>query len=270
MKKNASFKRYFSVVIVILCACLFCRFAYGECTKKVFYAAWEEWAPYQFKTGNSLGGLDIELLRTAVETAGFKIDFKEMPWKTSLKKIESGTIDIVAGASKTPEREIFGHFSDSYRTEIMRLFVRKGLKERFAFTSVSDLVKSILEKKFRLGYIRGYYYGDEFEKAQKNNKDFDKKVIIATAEDSNFVNLKKERIDGLVTDHYVALDMIKKDRAKKLEEFMEPHSLILNEDPIYFLISKKSVDIECVKKINGVLKSMEENGTRKKIIDKYM
>ena len=45
---------------------------------------WENWPPYQYQTNNTLTGLDIELIKAIVEHMGYKISFKERPWKRLL------------------------------------------------------------------------------------------------------------------------------------------------------------------------------------------
>ena len=73
---------------------------------------WDPWEPYHYMDpkGN-LQGLDVELVRAIAAEAGCSVSFERDNWASLLGRIRNGEIDLISGATRTPEREKFALFS---------------------------------------------------------------------------------------------------------------------------------------------------------------
>ncbi|MBF0208594.1 MAG: transporter substrate-binding domain-containing protein [Oligoflexia bacterium] len=166
------------------------------------------------------------------------------------------------GASKTPEREKFAHFSLPYRKEVMNLYVKKSEKYKFLkYKTVSDLLKNY---NFKLGVVRGYFYGDEFDGLLKD-ENVKKRIYVVEADKVNYTKLSHGRIDGFIADKYVTYDELKKtDLLDKIEPFMKIH-----DNDVFFIFNKKVIGPDILEKINRGVDKIKQEGMYQKIINKY-
>ena len=87
---------------------------------------WELWYPYQYHNKDQqLVGLDIDSFNAIMTEAKLSFTTAEIPWKTHLHFIHKGKMDLAMGASWSKEREEYAYFSLPYRTETVKLFVKK-------------------------------------------------------------------------------------------------------------------------------------------------
>ncbi|HEY1150820.1 MAG TPA: transporter substrate-binding domain-containing protein [Pseudoduganella sp.] len=84
-------------------------------------------------------------------------DVKRYPWPRAERKAVDGD-GLIFGLPKTPERERSLHFSDPTHTNTLWLVTRSDAA--FRFESIQDLHGK------KIGAVRGYGYGDEFERAR--------------------------------------------------------------------------------------------------------
>lgn len=167
---------------------------------------WEEWFPVFYQQDGRLQGPEYELLIALAQQADCQLVFFELPWKRQLKSLENAELDLLFGASRTPEREVFARFSHSYRTEKMLMVVRAS---SMASPPVSVSLRQWLGtpneagREKVLGLILGYYYGDALSP-----------IIADPAIKSRFLEvrwdqqlqelLSKNRIDGYMVEASVA------------------------------------------------------------------
>lgn len=77
--------------------------------------------------------IDQEWLQAIAGSAGFclQAESRETLVARRLALLESGAVDVLVGASRTPERERFAWFSRAYRDERVLLFVRADQQQQF-------------------------------------------------------------------------------------------------------------------------------------------
>jgi len=245
------------VELFVLCAassalCAECNLSLG----------WEPWEPYQYKERETLTGLDVELVSAIFERTGCTLTFVEAPWARLLTLVEHGKVALAMGASHNQEREAYAYFSQPYRSESMRLFMRKGEAVNFPFQTLAEFAKT----PFKLGIIRGYYYGEVFKELM-NSADFKKQVLEADDEEENYTKLLKKRIDGFVSDPFVTAAGL---RNAGISDQVEMHAVVIHENDIYVIFSKNATTQEQVAQFNQALETMKADGTYQKIIDKYL
>lgn len=260
MKKEWTLKQFVRLALVgLLALCMASSVAQAECSLSV---GWEPWEPYQYKEGETLTGLDVELVSAIFTRAGCTLTFVEAPWARLLNLVEHGKVALAMGASHNQEREAYAYFSKPYRSESMRLFVRKGEAANFTFNTLNELAKT----PFKLGVIRGYYYGETFKELM-NNADFKKQVLEADGEEENYTKLIKGRIDGFVSDPFVTTSGLRK---AGISDQIEMHQAVIHDNDIYVIFSKKATSQEQVAQFNQALEAMKADGIYQKIIDKYL
>jgi glutamine transport system substrate-binding protein len=78
------------------------------------------------KTGKMIG-FDMEIIREVADRAGFDINLNTMDFNGIIPALQSGNVDIaIAGITITDEREEIVDFSNPYYDSGLRLLVRKG------------------------------------------------------------------------------------------------------------------------------------------------
>ncbi len=234
--------------------------------KDTLVVGWDDWAPHQIVDKNGiLVGANIELITEISNRAGFKVQFRKMPWKRNLVELESGTVDIALSASKTEERAKYANFSDTYfKLEYNVMFVRKSDKAKFS--SIKSL-KDIIDADFKVGATLGSVYSDEYEELLKNKK-FTDKVQNVSEEKLNVEKLMKGRIDGFIADELGGISLIKESGYENQIDIL--FYLYGEKDASsYLMFSKKSMTKEQVDKMNSALNGMKKDGSYKKIINKY-
>ncbi|MEI8618527.1 ABC transporter substrate-binding protein [Pseudoalteromonas sp. B193] len=84
--------------------------------------------------------------------------------KRAFIELKYGRIDLGWAASYTDERAKYVHFSDNYRTEVMRLYENKNNQH-----SVKNL-EDIFKQGFIVGANFGSYYGESLSNIKLNIK----------------------------------------------------------------------------------------------------
>jgi polar amino acid transport system substrate-binding protein len=188
------------------------------------------------------------------------VKYRAAPWARQLKDLEEGMIQITASSMKTPEREVYAYFSDPYYRESYIVFVRKGEAANYHFKHLCDIIGS----SFRLGVMRDSLYGDDFVRLMKNPA-FSKQIEAVTMDDQNHKKLLAHRLDGFIQE---SSRMSTEGRKTGIFAKVEP-LLVIEENYLYFMFSKKSTNPEIVKVFNIGLKNMRKDGNYQRIFKKY-
>jgi len=261
MKTTLSFDRFMLGLLLIFSALHSATLtAAPSCA---YTMGWEQWKPYQYlDESNNLTGLDIELVESILSNMQCELSLKNKPWKRLLVEAEQGSMDIVASASITAERQKWGYFTEAYRYESRVLFVLKGDAERQPLNNLNDVVST----NFRVGIERGAYNGPEFEKLM-NNESFSEQIKVVRDESINVKKLLSKRIDGYIGDAISGSQLL---RDMKQLDKIEIHPLKIYSSGVYVIFSKLSSSEESIKAFNLSLANLKKNGKHQSIIDKYL
>ena len=146
------------------------------------------WPPY---TDRSLpeNGLSVDLIRTALGRAGYKVDYIEVPWERAVQGVRSGRYDMLNGWP-TSKRSGYARHSQPFLTNRLRWVKRRASDIRY------DGLGSLVP--YRIALSRGYRYDDELESDSRLTKDYV----------SNFVQAAKmllaQRVDLTLEDERTA------------------------------------------------------------------
>ncbi|GAA5143824.1 substrate-binding periplasmic protein [Thalassotalea piscium] len=221
---------------------------------KTLSVGWELWYPYQYRDAQQkLIGLDLDIFNEIIKRINYKVNYTEIPWKRHLNYIKTGDMNIAMGASFNEERAKYALFSEPYRIETVKLFVRKGFAGKIKLKHLKDLSNS----NFMIGVEGGYYYGKDYEKLIKQAA-FRSHITEVLDLEQNIDLLMKGHLDGVLVDPFTMQAFINK--YKMFNEF-EQHKLHIYADDIHIMISKKSKFKNLMPKINGAILSLKKDGT---------
>lgn len=250
------------MIKALVLSLFFASVSFAACPKEI-RIGWEPYAPFQMKKGNDYVGIDFDIVKVVLDKMGCKYQFVERPWKRVLADLEKGDLEITGSASKNAEREKFAFFTNDYIITKNALFIDKAQQSKFTIKSLADMTKA---SGFKLGTNRGYEYGDEFTKASADPK-FKAIIEENDNEEQTFKKIAAGRITATFSNEFVGMDTLKSiglaDKVVKTDFF-------LNEDPSYWMVSKKSLTPAFVDDFNKALESIKKDGTYQKILDKYL
>lgn len=258
---RSSFSKVFVSVLFWLASSLcIAAQANNDC---VLTMGWEPWKPYQFvDDSGELTGYDIDLVKAVVEDMDCTLRLKQINWARGVIETKSGSLDMMAHADFTEERNTWALFSDPYRDNSIVLYVRKGESEHYPFASLQDIVGS----DFRLGAGRGVYLGDAFEELLSDEA-FRKQVFyIDTDEMQQYRVLKAKRVDGFLRSK-TALDNLRKALGEDAD--IEIHPLPIFTSKQHVMFSRKNITQTLVDRFNASLTQIRSTGVYADIEAKY-
>jgi len=219
----------------------------AECSKTLVVNQ-ATWKPYMYKTDEGRpAGLDYDFVKAIVERAGCDFELVELPSKRALVELRAGGIDMVAGASITPDREVYGRFTVSYRDEAIALFIRQSDRELYPAVSLKDLIDS---HQLQLGAVIGAYYGEEYAELDQNSLTDHGRLVLLNNNERLLEMLIRGRIDVAIGDR-ISLSALAKDLGYR--DRVAVHPYILNQGLIHFMLSKASTTQEDLSVINQAI-----------------
>ncbi|WP_233008645.1 substrate-binding periplasmic protein [Rheinheimera faecalis] len=222
----------------------------------------ESWEPYQYVgLEQQASGLDIEIVQAVAGRMNCTLVLQHGTWQDLLGQFRQGQLDVLLGASKTPAREEFALFSEPYRAEQFQLFVRKDDVDKYNFDSVAQMVAA----KHKVGLISDYYYGEQIT-ALYSDDQMRPQFVESTMSEQNIAVLLDDQVDAVLEDSFVGAAII---RRKGLEQQVQPHSIKLEETPIYVMFSKSTVQPEQVSSFNQALQQLKDSGDYQQLLSKY-
>lgn len=211
--------------------------------------------PFKIIEGETLSGINGDILKEIFRDTGLKMKIKKCPWKRCLTELEEGRIDVFLGLFKSPEREKLFRFCDppySNRSD-KAFYLRRG--EGHRVNKYDDLYK------LRIGVTRGYKNFERFDSDEKLNKEFVAEHIL------NIKKLVAGRLDVFIQTELAADYLIKtKGYAEKIEKAPYKYGEI---HPSYFVISRKSPYMKHVEHFEKNLRLFVEEKKYSEIIKKW-
>lgn len=245
---------FFNFFILLLCM--------GQANSKVLSVGWELWYPYQYHNKErQLVGLDIESFKAIMTQANLPYTTAEIPWKTHLHYLKTGKMDMAMGASWSSERENYAYFTQPYRHETVKLFVKKGLSANIKLNTLSDLIGS----KYILGVESGYYYGDTYQELIKKPS-FRANISEVIDLEQNVTLVLEGHLDGFLVDPNTMQSFVEK---YHMEDEFEQHPLEIYSADIFIMLSKKTLDKDVLSRIDKAITTLKDNGELAKINQRW-
>ena len=203
--------------------------------------------PYEYYEGKKIVGIDAEIAEAICDKLGYKLVIDDMEFDSIITAVSSGKADFgMAGMTVTDERKKAVDFTDSYTTATQVIIVPEKDSK---VNNADDIAKASVG--VQLGTTGDLYVSDvEGASVERFSKGAD--AVLA---------LTKGKVDCVVIDNEPAKAFVEQNEGIKILD--DPFE---NED--YAICLKKGSEL--TEKINGALKELKEDGTVKKIVDKYI
>ncbi|KAA1153409.1 transporter substrate-binding domain-containing protein [Pseudoalteromonas sp. FUC4] len=227
---------------VLLCLLSSTSLSVFACERTLTVASHDAfWPPYVMGMNGQLQGSEVDALNIIFKDSPFCFEVKMLPnSKRAFTEIRHGRIDLGWAASYTDKRAQFVHYTNSYRTEVMRLYQNKNNTHKVK--SLAD----IFNQGLTIGANFGSYYGAEFEQYKSTHKS---QIEYTSATSKRFEMLNKQRIDFAIEDELVGTYFSK----RGISLVAMPNFNAINKDDIHLMLSKKTVSVDDVKVINQLI-----------------
>lgn len=214
-----------------------------------------QWAPF---TGSDLPGHGVatEIVVTALERAGYKVEVEFMPWSRALTQAYHGLSDGVVGIWPTRQRRQRLLLSDSYMDNALYLLY---LRPEFGQRINNDTLAGM-----RIGVGRDYDYSDSFLERHR--------LLMEPVDriQQNLLKLQVGRIDMMLEDKYAVQYMVSRfpDTYRSMPPLLSSAAPVLKL-PLHFGIRRDHPQAsEIIAAFNLQLKAMKKDGALGAILHK--
>ena len=253
MKK---FTKIVSVLAALAIAVLCCGCGSKSMTAtegKLIMATNAEFPPYEYKEGDTIIGIDAEVAKLIADKLDLELEIADVDFDSIIPGVQSGKYDMgMAGMTVTDERKEKVNFSDSYATGVQVVIV----KEDSNIKSIDDLEgKKIGAQQGTTGYI---YASDSVENGgygEENVTGYQNGALAVEA-------LKGGKVDCVIIDNEPAKAYVAANEGLKILD-----TEYRTED---YAICFAKENTELQEKVNTALKELIEDGSVKKVVDKYI
>jgi len=224
---------------------------------------WFSDVPYAYRdTDGEIRGLNIDIARTALKQMGCEAHFVEMPWARALVELEQGRLDILPGALRKPEREVYAYFSRPINRSPNVLFVGKAAAKKYRIHKLSDL----LDTDFRLAAQIDVSYGADYDELLKNPA-FKAQLSPLTMRLGAWKMLERDRVDGVIADEVTGLLELQR---LGMADIVADTRVIVSVEPAAYAFSKKTNSQDFVKAFDNAFNAMLADGRYKEIAQRHL
>ncbi len=241
-------KKIISIALAAaMCVCLF-----AGCGKdkggKLTMATNATFPPYEYYENDKIVGIDAEIAQAVADKLGMELEIVDTEFGSIITGVQTGKYDFgMAGMTVTEDRLKSIDFTDTYATGVQSIIVKDGSDIK----SVDDLDgHKIGVQQDTTGHI---YASDDY--GDENVVPFNKGTDAVAA-------LVSGKVDCVIIDNEPAKSYIKNNKGLKILD-----TEYVTED-YAICVSKENTELK--DKINKALSELKDDGTVKKIVDKYI
>jgi len=213
----------------------------------------------------TMTGLNVDIVQALGQRCGCRIDWREMPWPRALTALSQGRVDLLPGASLTPERERsafpLGPYGPARRIGIV------ARTDDMGQSLVPNTMAALLaQPDLRIGIVQGATYGPEFNKVRLTLESR-RQLEQARSFEQLYDMLRVGNIDGLIVDMDYFQQSIR--RTKALDHVVDS-GLTLAELRGHLLLSRASPLAGWGAELNSCLRSLDDDGTIPAIFARWL
>ena len=216
-------------------------------SSKLVMATNAEFPPYEYRDGENIVGIDVEIAQSIADDLGLELVVEHMEFDSIIEAVKSGKADIgVAALTIEEDRLADVNFSDPYTTSAQVVII----KSETAIDFPGDLVGK--KVGVQLGTTGAEYAGD-IEDAVVEEYNKGNEAVQALADG---------KVDAVIIDREPAKVFVSQIGGLSIldEEFtLEDYAIAVSKD-----------NDELLGKINASLENLKSSGKLKEIIDKYI
>lgn len=208
-----------------------------------------EFAPFEFKDGSNVVGIDMDIAQAIADKLGVKLKVDDMEFDSVIASVQTGKADLgIAGLSATDERKKSVDFSDQYFSSNVVMLVAKD----------NDTLKT---KDDLAGKKLGVQLGTSADTLVASA--IDKATVVRMNKDADSVqDLLNGKLDAVLLDASPA-QVFATQNADKIKLIPTP----LSDEP--YAIAAKKGNTDLLKIVNEVIQELKDSGQYAKILDKY-
>ncbi|MGN0451783.1 MAG: basic amino acid ABC transporter substrate-binding protein [Acutalibacteraceae bacterium] len=220
---------------------------------KLIMATNAEFPPYEYKEGDKIVGIDAEVAKLIADKLGLELEIADVDFDSIIPGVQSGKYDMgMAGMTVTDERKEKVNFSDSYATGVQVVIV----KEDSEIKSIDDLEgKKIGAQQGTTGYIYASDTPENGGYGEENVTGYQNGALAVEA-------LKGGKVDCVIIDNEPAKAYVAANEGLRILDT----EYVTEDYAICF--AKKNTELQ--EKVNDALKELIEDGSVKKVVDKYI
>lgn len=222
-----------------------------------------EFAPFEYKKGSKLIGIDIEIVEAYASYLGIELEIKDLDFDAALLSVSTGKADLAIAAITTNDKrkEVFD-FSNSYYYANQVIIVKENSIYE-SCTSKEDVLETLSNNKAIIGCQRGttgqyYIEGDSswgFDGiANSTCKAFDNGSLAVKA-------LANGQIDAVIIDEVPASLYCKNFNNVK------PLDFVFTQEEYAIAVCKGNTTL--VDSLNEFIDKIRKDGTFDSIVGKY-
>lgn len=214
----------------------------------------DNWAPNEFRrTDGKLVGIHIDLIRLAAAELGVEVRFVAVPWQRALNMMKNGEADAISYAGYSEERaKYLLYIPGNIINQTQTRYVHRAGED---FADISSEFR-----KHKLGIIRGYDFGKNFDQRQFGE------VVEASREDQLVDMLLGGRVDAILLNFRRLRYQMKGD--KRLMQIAVSDQVVLQHD-IYLGFARKRNRHIYARRFAKVIPSIRRSVEYRQMISRY-
>ncbi|ATC96810.1 hypothetical protein PTUN_b0421 [Pseudoalteromonas tunicata] len=200
-------------------------------------------------------GLIVDVFQEISRSFNYDFKFVECPWARCVKLVSEGQIDLLAGITKTAEREQIFAF-------IEPAFFKRENHFKFYYTDKNLTIDNVADlAPLTVGMLRGALHTKAFD----NDQTLSKETFVDVQ--SLFNALQKGRVDAIIhSDQVIQPYLAQYDHAHTI--YSSTLSLPAKSEG-FIALSKKSPHIALQAQLSEVLAELENKGTLATLLSRY-
>lgn len=209
-------------------------------------------APFEFREGGDLKGIDMDLIRAIAKDQGFSVDIKSLGFDAALQALQSNQVDgVIAGMSITDERKKIFDFSHPYFDSGVQMAVLKSNND----------IKSYADLKGKTVAVKRGSEGEAFANSIKDKYHFTVKPLDQSA--TMYDDVKAGNSVAVFDDYPVLAYGISKNNGLKAVTPKERGSS-------YGFAVNKGQNQALLAAFNAGLAHLKADGQYQRILDRYL
>lgn len=216
-------------VCVICLNCFYPLVSFSKDSQETVQLTAGPWPPFTSEDLPHYGSA-TRIVTEAFALEGIKVEYMFRPWKRAFMEANRGKYDGSILWRRTSEREKNFYYSSPVILAEVVFFHLK--KYPFDWKSLNDLKKN----KVRIGLVRGFKYGNEFDTAIKAGELISEDV---TTQEMNLHKLLKRRINITPIVKESGYTTISREFSPEEAALFTHHSVPLAKHMLHLILSKK-------------------------------
>lgn len=206
--------------------------------------------PFRIFGKNDVSGIYFDVMKEIGKRLDVAIEFDEQPFTRALFSIEHGSADIICGPMYNHNREQYMTYTKAELPQTNKVFY---------VHPDSPTISKYEDLEFKqIATLRGSVYFDQFDDDQFLHK------VPVTSYEQALRKVWLKRDDAVIIPEQEA-DFLMKQLGLKLKKC----SFVVEGRKSYIAISKKSPVLELQSNIEEAMSQIIQDGTMKKILDRY-